>query len=159
MSKPSQNTLKKGSQNLPKSLQYHPGASLGSDSRKIAPKVMKLVSSWDPFGCPLGCHWPQFSIKKRLKKRSYFRMLFLSLFCSFRPLFWEPFGTYFCTMLDSSEYVKKVLGLEREPFPESFRRSKTQAFSVCSPKALKRHLLTPIWVHFHLQNGSKCGPQ
>ena len=70
----------------------------------------------------------QNSLKKQAKKTHIFKALLKKLFWSLGPPFWEVLDVIFDTIGDAGEYVKNVLGLEREPLPDTFEGSENRTF-------------------------------
>ena len=99
-------------------------------------EVLKRMSLSGPYFGVLGAaggsildpNGQQNGLKKRAEKTYVFKTLSKQLFQSLGPPFWEVLGLIFGTFWDAGEYVKNVLGLEREPFPASLEGSKNHTF-------------------------------
>ena len=66
--------------------------------------------------------------KNKLKKSYVSKTPSKQLFQSLGPPFWEVLGFIFGTFGDAGEYVKNVLGLEREPLPAILEGFKNHTF-------------------------------
>ena len=106
------------------SLLSAPGAVL-----KMIPFIVPLFTLWGAvLGSILDPNGQQNGPKKQAEKTQVFKTLSKQLFQSLGPPFWEVLGLIFGTFWDAGEYVKNVLGLEREPFPASLEGFKNHTF-------------------------------